>query len=328
MLPTLPIPMIGALILGFLFASLAATQKRLTALSALLALCALQSAVIALVMHYGFDGLRSVQPVLACCIPPLAWIGLRRSALERHGLEYLHLIAPALAIFAVLFQPYALDALIPILFFGYGAAILFTLARGADALPRLRIESGDASGRIWRWIGAALIASGISDLAIIAVIIAGVPEWQPWIISISSSGLLLLMGALSLSRSLSDVPENAGEQKEDISSAPSEEDTAIMARLDTLVEQGELYLDPDLTLSRLARKLGLPVKTLSIAINKVTGENVSRYINARRIGAACAALERGENVTEAMLSAGFNTKSNFNREFLRITGKTPRAYRG
>ncbi len=29
------------------------------------------------------------------------------------------------------------------------------------------------------------------------------------------------------------------------------------------------------------------------------------------------------SVTEAMLSAGFNTKSNFNREFLRTTGQAP-----
>ncbi|MGB7319114.1 MAG: AraC family transcriptional regulator, partial [Planktotalea sp.] len=137
-----------------------------------------------------------------------------------------------------------------------------------------------------------------------------------------------IMGALGLSRSLSDVPEQAGEPKADVQSAASEEDTAIIARLDALVEDGRLYVDPDLTLSRLARKMGMPVKTLSIAINRVTGENVSRYINERRIRDACAALERGESVTDAMLGSGFNTKSNFNREFLRITGKTPRDYRG
>ncbi|WP_365734666.1 helix-turn-helix domain-containing protein [Planktotalea sp.] len=47
-----------------------------------------------------------------------------------------------------------------------------------------------------------------------------------------------------------------------------------------------------------------------------------------RIKAACAALEQGDSVTEVMLSAGFNTKSNFNREFLRITGKIPRKFPG
>ncbi|MDO7630564.1 MAG: helix-turn-helix domain-containing protein, partial [Loktanella sp.] len=55
----------------------------------------------------------------------------------------------------------------------------------------------------------------------------------------------------------------------------------------------------------------------------VTGENVSRYINAARINEAKAVLSSGENVTSAMLSSGFNTKSNFNREFLRVAGVSP-----
>lgn len=140
--------------------------------------------------------------------------------------------------------------------------------------------------------------------------------------------MLLALGALSLSRSLSDMPEERHDNAATATASASEEDTQIIARLDALVEEGGLYLDPDLTLTRLARRLGLPVKTLSSAINRVTGENVSRYINARRIKAACDALASGQSVTEAMLSAGFNTKSDFNREFLRVTGKTPREYRG
>jgi AraC-like DNA-binding protein len=280
------------------------------------------------VLHYGVSELRPLQPVLACCIPPLAWVGLRRSGLEVAGFEVIHFAPALLAVLGLIVQPYALDVIIPLLYLGYGSAILVTVARGADALPQLRLESGEQSGRIWRWIGLALIGSGLSDMAIAGVMIAGNPHLAPLIIAFSSSGLLLLMGALSLSRSLGDVPDAMREVLEPVEVGPSEADTTIMARLDVLVEEGRLYLDPDLTLSRLARRLGLPVKTLSIAINRVTGENVSRYINARRIKAACAALEAGESVTEAMLSAGFNTKSNFNREFLRITGKTPRAFLG
>ena len=84
-----------------------------------------------------------------------------------------------------------------------------------------------------------------------------------------------------------------------------------------------LYLNPDLTLAQLARKLLVPVKQLSGAINRVTGENVSRYINNARVKAAQGALLKGDNVTTAMLAAGFNTKSNFNREFLRVVGASP-----
>jgi AraC-like DNA-binding protein len=38
-------------------------------------------------------------------------------------------------------------------------------------------------------------------------------------------------------------------------------------------------------------------------------------------------LQAGDSVTVAMLGSGFNTKSNFNREFLRITGRTPSTWR-
>ena len=39
-----------------------------------------------------------------------------------------------------------------------------------------------------------------------------------------------------------------------------------------------------------------------------------------------AMLLRGESVTEAMFASGFNTKSNFNREFLGVVGTSPSAW--
>ncbi|WP_442905431.1 helix-turn-helix domain-containing protein [Janthinobacterium sp. B9-8] len=50
---------------------------------------------------------------------------------------------------------------------------------------------------------------------------------------------------------------------------------------------------------------------------------MSRYINRHRIRHACERLQAGDSVTTAMLASGFNAKSNFNREFRRITGQAP-----
>jgi AraC-like DNA-binding protein len=99
-----------------------------------------------------------------------------------------------------------------------------------------------------------------------------------------------------------------------------------MARLNRLLAEEQLYLDPGLTLARLAKRLHVPAKRLSAAINQAAGENVSRFINGFRIRRACERLEAGDNVTTAMLESGFNAKSNFNREFLRVTGSTPSAW--
>lgn len=90
-----------------------------------------------------------------------------------------------------------------------------------------------------------------------------------------------------------------------------------------LMEDQKLYLDPDLTLARLARKASVPAKTLSATINRYCGENVSRHINQYRIQAACELLRQGKSITNTLYECGFNTKSNFNREFLRVMKVSP-----
>lgn len=50
---------------------------------------------------------------------------------------------------------------------------------------------------------------------------------------------------------------------------------------------------------------------------------LSQFVNRYRVELACRALAAGTSVTEAMFEAGFRTKSNFNREFRRVTGQSP-----
>jgi len=97
--------------------------------------------------------------------------------------------------------------LIPTLFVGYGIAIMWSSLKGADALPRLRLGAGEMPGHIWTIIGAALIGSAFSDVFIVAAQMLGVGHWQPWIISIFSSGMLLVIGVLSLSMDLDATAE-------------------------------------------------------------------------------------------------------------------------
>ena len=91
-----------------------------------------------------------------------------------------------------------------------------------------------------------------------------------------------------------------------------------MVRLQALLQKEPLFLDPDLTLSRLARRMLVPVKALSSAINQSSGDNVSRFINSYRIEHACDLLDQARSITSTMFDSGFQTKSNFNREFLHI----------
>ncbi len=323
-MPSLPIPLISSLILGFLLVRMWVVDRRYGPLMFLIALCAVQGVIISLAHHYRVPGMLALQAMTAALIPATAWVGFQATAIRRfERSDLLHVLGPFAAVICLVVAPGMLDFLIPTLFVGYGGAILAKAMAGADALPRMRLEAGDLPMRIWQIIGGALMLSAVSDVMIVAAQVAGAADLQPWIISIYSSLMLLVVGGLSLSAALENAP-----LEEDVTPEQTitDEDVQIVARLDSLMKQQKLYLNPDLTLSQLSRKMLVPVKQLSAAINKVTGENVSRYINAARIAAAQDSLKSGENVTNAMLSAGFNTKSNFNREFLRVTGQSPSAW--
>ena len=108
----------------------------------------------------------------------------------------------------------------------------------------------------------------------------------------------------------------------------TEEDRALLAQCDHMLTETALYSDSGLTLARAARRLGVPARSLSRAVNRVEGQNFSRHINTFRISRAQTLLRETQlPVTDIMLEAGFLTKSTFNTEFRRITGLSPSAFR-
>jgi AraC-like DNA-binding protein len=324
-MPSLPIPVFAAAVLLFLFLRLWITRTKLTPIAVLLALCALQTGIIALAQHYQITGMRLVQPITATLIPPAAWCAFEWTAVRpQRRTDLLHLLVPATALAALYTGPDFLDVFIPVTFTLYGCAILYQSSKGPDAQPLAYLQDGQLPSRIWQVIGAALCASALSDLFIIVALSTGHVGLRPWIISIFSVGNLTLIGLVSLSNHLQsdEVPEDASIR------TLNEAEREVWQRVQKYMVDHRPYLDPDLTLARLSRKLGVPAKTLSTVINQETGENVSRYVNKARIAAAQTALKDGESVTLAMLSSGFNTKSNFNREFLRVTGQSPSDWLG
>lgn len=324
-MPSLPIPAFAALTLAWLLVRAILRHEGPVIFLCLLALCAVQSLLIALSLHYGLAWANLVRPVSAGLIPPLAWMAFTttalRGALPRDGV---HLIGPAFVLFCRLMQPAVLDLAIPALFFGYGLAVLWTLHARADDLPRLALGAGGRPGQVWRIIGWSLIGSALSDAVIAGVSLVGRGDLVPLIVALASSVSLLLVGALTLAP---DIAPDLAPDPVEIDPETIEAQAALVARLNALLARDRLYLDPNLTLNRLARRLHVPAKRLSEAINRQTGGNVARLINGMRIQAACAVLQAGQSVTEAMLASGFNTKSNFNRAFRIATGTSPSDWR-
>jgi adenosylmethionine-8-amino-7-oxononanoate aminotransferase len=99
-------------------------------------------------------------------------------------------------------------------------------------------------------------------------------------------------------------------------------DKETLSAIEALMAAKRVYRDVDLNLDRLARKLGIPARQISTAINRATGKNVSQYVNEHRIAEACALLvETDKPVTEIMFEV-LQTASNLSREFCRLVEKS------
>jgi AraC-like DNA-binding protein len=321
-MPVLPIPLIIALLLfGFLIHRVTSRETHVTIL-ALIAVCATQAAIFALVRYYGFSGLRPVQAILATTIPPIAWAAFVNAAGGDIRINKMiwHATGPVLAILSLLLKQDALDVLIPLSFTAYGVAMLKHMWRGEDSLLHSRLESGAKALLAWRILALSLIASAVCDVLIAYSMATGLTSLVLWLPSVVSSLSLLSLGAVGLSHAVESRREH---DTDTLSEEDASRDQAIIAALDQYLIQHKPYLDPDLTLARLARKLVVPAKQLSAAINRSKSENVSRFINRHRIEHACGLMTAGKSVTTAMFDSGFNTKSNFNREFLRIKQVAP-----
>ncbi|MEL6736879.1 MAG: AraC family transcriptional regulator, partial [Pseudomonadota bacterium] len=126
-MPTFPIPVFVACLLGFASLQLWLQRGRASPLAVLLMICAVQSMVIALGQHYGVSSLRLVQPLLASCIPPAAWLAYLNRASRK---EALHGLGPLIATASLVVAPQFLDVLIPGMFVLYGASILLSAKNG------------------------------------------------------------------------------------------------------------------------------------------------------------------------------------------------------
>lgn len=131
-----------------------------------------------------------------------------------------------------------------------------------------------------------------------------------------------------------EAPAIAAQQEGDTAEAPHSSEprdwAATVAPWVERFERERLYLDPDLTLSSLARALATNSSTLSKAINRGLGTNFNSFVNQYRVEAVLRLLadpNEDRSLLELALACGFNSKTSFNRSFRAHTGLTPSAWR-
>jgi AraC-like DNA-binding protein len=145
---------------------------------------------------------------------------------------------------------------------------------------------------------------------------------------------LMLMSGLILSVIIyyqKGVEKRKIREKYKTSTLDPERAQKILVQLNELMQDGKIYLDANLTLSALSKKLRIHPNHLSRIINENYGLNFNDYINKFRIEGIKKILSDSNikkiNMLEIMYDNGFYSKSVFNTAFKKFTGMTPSEFR-
>ncbi|RBO80256.1 helix-turn-helix domain-containing protein [Marinomonas aquiplantarum] len=340
----IPLPFVVALLLSIL-AILLFLRREETTPSAFvfIALCALTTTVVGLRWSFDYPLFRLIQPILASCIPVTAWYCFS-IAHQPHPFKIWHLLPPVFVTLASFTYPFwqpPLDPVLTLLYVAYGAALIRASYKTSNLPEQVRLSDIDNALKAERIAGAMLLMSAMIDGAVAIDYAFFSGDHILLILTISHAVLLpvlviaVIMMSLSMAPNHRDASQNDEQSttiaaSKDKSNQPlsTDEVNDIVHKIDVLLTTKDVFLDPDLSLDRLARKACIPARQISAAINQCYGRNISQVVNEYRIERAKQLLiSTNKNITQVYLDSGFQTKSNFHREFSRVTGQTPSAFR-
>lgn len=109
--------------------------------------------------------------------------------------------------------------------------------------------------------------------------------------------------------------------------SPEEEYRQIMTEANNEMEYNRAYRQTSITIDSFAQQLNIPRNTLSKAINKVTGNNFSYYVNDYRVKEAVRLMVKNTDndlsINELYEQVGFGNRASFYRVFKQFTGLSP-----
>ena len=107
------------------------------------------------------------------------------------------------------------------------------------------------------------------------------------------------------------------------------QESELLQRLRQLMEQEQLYLNSELTISDLADRLGLHRNQLSDCINRQTGATFSQLVANYRVEHAKQLLRQQPDMKVSVVGSesGFANEKSFFRTFKAATGMTPSEWR-
>ncbi len=308
---------------------------------------ALQSGL--LVLHLLSPGVLppALRAVVGASIPPLLFLFFARGtgvpAAPPQGRDALHIL-PGLGVMLLVLTPGAgwwIDAAMVAIEAGYALALLsLNRASGAVGPIRRRALLGVAAFLIAVAMLDVLIAFELADgrqlstsLALRTAMVL-VPcllvAWFVWAWR-DPEWFRALTGALREATQPTPAEDPHPEEYRQDAGDHDADAAALCQRLDAHLRQRQTYAEFGLSLATTAKRLSVSAKQLSTAVNRVHGRGFRTLLNDYKVEAAASLLAdplmAGRSITEIMFDAGFQTKSNFNKEFVLRKRVSPSEFR-
>jgi AraC-like DNA-binding protein len=123
---------------------------------------------------------------------------------------------------------------------------------------------------------------------------------------------------------------SGGEKTRKDDTLPDETDLKIFDTLNRLIVEKQIHLDPEISIDHAARMLGINRTYLSQAVNHITGDNFTAFINEYPIKEAVRLMSDAANIHITIegiaCDCGFNDRFSFYRVFKKSTGLLTRHF--
>jgi AraC-like DNA-binding protein len=225
------------------------------------------------------------------------------------------------------------DSIIISSFSAYFLLMIYPMFKGHQILSHL----GKQAQRPYRWLCvlAAMMAINIALEIAIYIETSSGKRLHESIALFVGTNLFILMNTIVAFAVLRRNPliewmHEFGLQKFDEGKSLIPEEKHLFEKWENLVTKEVLYKQEfGITLSEAAKKLQVPARLLSSAINKIYGASFSQYLNDKRVQEARHLIQTHSTMPllEVMYESGFSTKSHFNKEFRRVLGTSPSQFR-
>lgn len=321
--------------LAFVFAFYLATAKegvrtshRL--LAAAFALMGVQFLLSRLQFDLPAHWLVQTRPVLAMFLPPLLYLHLQvaeRSEARLRPADAVHLAGPVFMLTVRLSggEAWFIDGPILAGLALYAALIWYRSRRqGGDFAARGPALA--ASLRRWRWmVFFWLVLTLVADTWITFEITS-----PPALEESLGFGIAILFLSGFFGYALVSVLHRSGPLGWVVARFRSAgADAELKHQLEAHMRSRRPHLDPELSIARLARQLGVPQRQLSQTINAIHGVSFSVWVSQWRVETAKQIMctDPGKGLLDVLHDSGFQSKSSFNKAFRDLTGQTPSAWR-